>query len=176
MKETKNPSDLLAVDESYMKLAIQQAQNAVLHQDVPVGAVLVNHANGDILALTHNTKERDKNVTGHAEINAISEASLKLGDWRLSDCTLYVTLEPCPMCAGAIMAARIPRVVCAAKDPVAGAMGSIWSLHSHPTRREVPSVEYGCCEKEAEEMLKDFFAQKRHYGRIAEPKTGKVME
>ena len=161
MKKILPVSDFNDADQKYMSLAVDQAQEAPKHGDVPVGAVLINHVSGEIMALAHNTRERDKNVTGHAELNAICEATDKNGDWRLSDCTLYVTLEPCPMCAGAIMAARIPRVVCAAKDPVAGAMGSVWALHSHPVRREVPVVEYGCCAKEAEYILKDFFAKKR---------------
>lgn len=148
-------------DESYMLQAIHQAREAARHGDVPVGAVLVNPTSGEILAVSHNTRERDKNVAGHAELNVIQEASKIVKDWRLSDCTLYVTLEPCPMCAGAIMAARIPRVVCASKDPVAGAMGSVWSLHSHPVHKEIPDVTFGCCEKEATQMLKDFFADRR---------------
>ncbi len=161
MNEQISEPNVMMTDESYMLLAIRQAQEALQHGDVPVGAILINRISGEILAASHNTRERDKNVTGHAELNAIREASERIKDWRLSDCTLYVTLEPCPMCAGAIMAARIPRVVCASKDPVAGAMGSIWSLHSHPVCKEIPKVEFGCCEKKAEQILKDFFAEKR---------------
>ncbi len=173
MNKRPNILNLYEIDESYMLLAIDQAKEATQHADVPVGAVLVNHVSGDILALTHNTRERDKNVLGHAELNAIQKASEQTKDWRLSDCTLYVTLEPCPMCAGAIIAARIPRVVCAAKDPVAGAMGSVWALHSHPMKREAPEIEYGCCEKKATQLLKEFFEQKRCDDRKSGQKTGK---
>lgn len=161
MNEKIIETNSTVTDESYMLMAIRQAREATRHGDVPVGAVLVNSVSGEILASSHNTRERDKNVAGHAELNVMQEASEKIKDWRLSDCTLYVTLEPCPMCAGAIMAARIPRVVCASKDPVAGAMGSVWSLHSHPVSKDIPNVTFGCCEKEATQMLKDFFTERR---------------
>lgn len=161
MNEEIHETNTTVTDEAYMLMAIRQAREATRHGDVPVGAVLVNPVSGEILAASHNTRERDKNVTGHAELNVIQEASEKIKDWRLSDCTLYVTLEPCPMCAGAIMAARIQRVVCASKDPMAGAMGSVWSLHSHPVSKDIPSVTFGCCEEEATQMLKNFFTERR---------------
>jgi tRNA(Arg) A34 adenosine deaminase TadA len=98
---------------------------------------------------------------GHAEINVIAEASSRLRGWRLSDCTLYVTLEPCSMCAGAILHARIPRVVFAAADPVAGAMGSVWALHKHPIENTHTKTECGCLEEECRDMLQCFFQNRR---------------
>ncbi len=144
-----------------MRLALEQAVQAASHEDVPVGAVLVCESTGDMLAVGHNTREAQGCTLGHAEINVIQAACQKKGHWRLDDCTLYVTLEPCPMCAGAILAARIPRVVCGAKDPVAGAMGSIWALHTHPTGSHTADVSFGCLENESKELLKDFFQSKR---------------
>ena len=150
------------LDEFYMNEALRQAQASLETDDVPVGAVMV--CDGEIIATGCNTREGDATALGHAEISAIKEACDRLGGWRLERCTLYVTLEPCPMCAGAIMAARIPRVVYGAKDTVAGAMGSVWSLHSHPTRDEHVRVENGCLENECREVLQAFFREKRAKG------------
>lgn len=148
-------------DVSYMKLALSEAQIAIEHGDVPVGAVLVNDRTGEVIAACHNTREKEGSALGHAEISAVKAACEALGTWRLSNCTLYVTLEPCPMCAGAIMAARIPRVVCGAKDAVAGAMGSVWSLHTHPIEHSHTRVEFGCMTEEARDLLQAFFKDKR---------------
>ncbi len=148
-------------DQRYMTQALSEATAAMAHDDVPVGAVLVNQKTGEILAACHNTKERDGMVTGHAELLAIQQANAMQKTWRLSDCTLYVTLEPCPMCAGAIIAARIPRVVYGAKDAVAGAMGSVWALHEHPSQNVTISVESGLMEDDAKKMLREFFKKKR---------------
>ncbi len=148
-------------DISLMTLALEEAEKATLHQDVPVGAVVFHEPTGKILAIGHNTKEVNTTAIGHAEINVIREACSKLESWRLSECTLYVTLEPCPMCTGAILASRIPRVVCGAKDPVAGAMGSVWALHEHPTATQHTQIEYGCMENESKAILQKFFREKR---------------
>ena len=121
-----------AQDARYMQEALTEARLAAEHGDVPVGAVVVHTATGKIIARGHNTREQEGSALGHAEVSAIDTACRAVGDWRLSDYTLYVTLEPCPMCAGAILASRIHTVVCGAKDPVAGAMGSVWALHRHP--------------------------------------------
>jgi tRNA(adenine34) deaminase len=94
-------------------------------------------------------------------MNAISDACAVLGSWRLEDCTLYVTLEPCPMCAGAILHARIPRIVCGAMDPAAGAMGSVWSLHRHPVESKHTRLETGCLEEECRHILQEFFKSRR---------------
>ena len=148
-------------DMSMMQKALDEAEIARIHGDVPVGAVMVNTQTGEIISTGHNTREQEGNTLGHAEVNAVRLACEKLGSWRLSDCTLYVTLEPCPMCAGALLAARIPRIVYGAKDAVAGAMGSVWSLHTHPIPQSHVTVESGCMEREAGDMLKEFFKNKR---------------
>ena len=148
-------------DHQYMHIAMEQAQIAISHQDVPVGAVLVDHTTGEIVAVGRNNREMSGVVTGHAEINAIQEANEKRGSWRLSDCTLYVTLEPCPMCTGAILASRIPLVICAAKDPVAGAMGSVWALQQNPTQPTPTKIIFGCMENESKTMLRAFFEDRR---------------
>ncbi len=147
-------------DADYMQLALDEAGAAALVGDVPVGAVLVDDSTGEIVAKGRNTREYLQTATGHAEINAITDACAARGSWRLSSCTLYVTLEPCPMCAGAILHARIKRVVCATTDPVAGAMGSVWSVHEHPMHAHT-CVEYGCKETEAKKLLQDFFRERR---------------
>lgn len=150
-----------SVDLSMMEMALSEAEKATSHHDVPVGAVILENSTGKILAVAHNTREQEGSALGHAEVSAIQQACQKTGTWRLSDCTLYVTLEPCPMCAGAIIAARIPRVVCGAKDAVAGALGSVWSLHTHPIQNTHTTVEFGCMEHSAQVQLKSFFQRKR---------------
>ena len=149
------------IDESYMRIALKEAHRAAEDGDVPVGAILVQNATGEILARGRNTREVMKTALGHAEINVISDACAALGNWRLEDCTLYVTLEPCPMCAGAILHARIPRIVCGAMDPIAGAMGSIWALHRHPIENKHVKLESGCVEEECKALLQDFFKNRR---------------
>lgn len=148
-------------DISYMRIALEEARMAATEGDVPVGAVLVETTTGAILARCRNTREIAHTALGHAEINAISDGCAVLGGWRLSECTLYVTLEPCPMCAGAILHARIPRIVFGALDPVAGAMGSVWALHKHPVENKHTKVEFGCLEEECREVLQDFFRKQR---------------
>ena len=148
-------------DESFMRIALKEAYKAAEDGDVPVGAILVQNATGEILAQGRNTREVMKTALGHAEINVISDACAALGNWRLEDCTLYVTLEPCPMCAGAILHARIPRIVCGAMDPVAGAMGSIWAIHRHPIENKHVKLESGCLEEECKALLQDFFKNRR---------------
>lgn len=146
--------DLACMDEALAEAALAAAAG-----DVPVGAVIVR--GGEIIARGHNTREAGRTAIGHAEINAISDACASLGSWRLSDCTLYVTLEPCPMCAGAILGGRIGRVVCGTRDPAAGAMGSVWALHRHPVQMSQVTVEYGCREQACRQLLQDFFRAKR---------------
>lgn len=148
-------------DDFYMRVALDEANLAADKGDVPVGAVLVSNDTGEIVSRGHNTREYQQTALGHAEINAIADACAERGNWRLSDCTLYVTLEPCPMCAGAILHARIPRVVFGAKDSVAGAMGSVWAIHRHPVESRHTSVEYGCLDRECGEVLQEFFRQQR---------------
>ena len=149
------------VDEAFMRMALEEAHRAAEDGDVPVGAILVQNATGEIFARGRNTREVMQTALGHAEINVISAACAALGNWRLEDCTLYVTLEPCPMCAGAILHARIPRIVCGAMDPVAGAMGSIWAIHRHPIENKHVKLESGCLEEECRSILQDFFKNRR---------------
>ena len=148
-------------DEAFMSLALEEARRAAEEGDVPVGAVLIRNATHEILSTGRNTREVMQTALGHAEINAIHDACKALGAWRLEDCTLYVTLEPCPMCAGAILHARIPRIVCGAMDPVAGAMGSVWAIHRHPIESKHTSLEVGCLEEACRTILQDFFKSRR---------------
>ncbi len=148
-------------DDAMMRVALEEARRAAEDGDVPVGAVLIYNATGEILAKGRNTREVMGTALGHAEINAIAEGCAVLGGWRLEDCILYVTLEPCPMCGGAILHARIPRVVCGAADPVAGAMGSVWALHRHPVESKHTKVEIGCLEEDCKEILQSFFRDRR---------------
>jgi len=142
-----------------MNAALAEAERAAARGEVPVGAVI--ERGGVIVARAHNDRERSWDPTGHAELVAIQRAAVALGRWRLGDCTLHVTLEPCPMCAGAIIAARIPRVVFGARDPKAGALVSLFNLGDDPRlnhRFEVcPDVEAERCGA----LLKDFFRPRR---------------
>ena len=147
-------------DIAMMKEAIAEAHLAGEAGDVPVGAILTD-ANGHIIARGRNTREVMRTALGHAELTAISDACAVLGGWRLSGCTLYVTLEPCPMCAGALMHARVSRIVCGAADPVAGAMGSVWALHRHPITNTHTMVEMGCLETECRDLMQRFFRNRR---------------
>lgn len=145
-------------DEKWMRAALSEAQKAADEGETPVGAVLV--AGGELIAAGHNAREAKHDVTSHAEMEAIREAASKKGDWRLSDMTLYVTLEPCPMCAGAILAARIPRVVYGAKDATAGAMGSVLNLPRYPLGAR-PEVVSGVLADESRALLQTFFRSRR---------------
>lgn len=141
-----------------MEAALKEAQLAAEEGEVPIGALLMH---GDtLLAAAHNRREQKDDVTSHAEIEVLRAAGKQHGDWRLSDCTLYVTLEPCPMCAGAILAARVGRVVFGAKDPTMGAMGSVLNLPRFPLGAK-PVVEGGVLECECRELLQEFFRKKR---------------
>ena len=148
-------------DILYMRKAIEEAQIAAEHGDVPVGAILVADDDGRILASGHNTRELLQTALGHAELNVLESACAALGTRRLPPCTLYVTLEPCPMCAGAILSARIPRVVVGTKDAVAGAMGSVWALQRNPAPWGTCDVLYGCREESCRSLLQTFFQKHR---------------
>ncbi len=149
------------MDESRMLRALDQAHAAMEMGEIPVGALLVD-GNGNVIAETHNRTECDKTPLAHAEMLAIAEGCRKAGDWRLRDCTLYVTLEPCPMCMGAILHARIERVVYGADDPRAGAAGSVIDLAAYPLESS-PVVEGGLLADEARSLLQAFFKNKRKY-------------
>ena len=145
-------------DEIFMRRALELAKGAAELGEVPVGAVIVK--DGEIIAEDFNRRELDKNAAAHAELLAINKACERLGGWRLTGCTLYVTLEPCPMCAGAIVNSRISRVVFAAKDPRAGAFGSVLNLNFYPLNHK-PKLESGLCGIEASAQLRDFFSSLR---------------
>lgn len=145
-------------DQVFMEAALALAKEAMAEGEVPVGCVIVR--NGQIVGRGRNRRETGKTALGHAEIAAISEACEALGGWRLWDCTMYVTLEPCPMCAGAIINARIPRVVCGAKDTKSGACGSICDLFGMEFNHH-PTIEYGVLEAESAALLQQFFADLR---------------
>ncbi len=147
-----------ALDDGYMNAALALARLAASWGEVPVGCVIVRK--GKILAADCNGREARRDATYHAELAAISAACRALGGWRLTDCTLYVTLEPCPMCAGAIWNARIPRVVVGAKDARAGAMGSLLNLAAYPLHPK-PTVLFGMRERECAAVLREFFEKKR---------------
>ena len=147
--------------ERAMRVALERAKfGATASGDVPVGAVILNKA-GEIVALGNNQRELLKDPLGHAEIVVIKAAARSIGSWRLDECTLVVTLEPCVMCAGAIMAARIPRVVFGAWDEKAGAAGSVWDLLRDPRSLNKVEVITGVLESECSEVLTQFFADKR---------------
>ena len=142
-----------------MHLALREAERAVEHDDVPIGAVVVH--GGEVVAATRNERELRGDPTAHAEILALREASKRLGGWRLLDTALYVTLEPCAMCAGAIVLGRVPRVVYAADDPKAGAAGSVLDVLAEPRLNHRPVVTGGLLADEAAALLRAFFASRR---------------
>lgn len=146
------------MDRRYMQKAIALAKEAGEAGEVPVGAVIVK--NGKIVATGRNTREEAQNALGHAEMAAITQACERLSSWRLDDCELYVTLEPCPMCAGAILNARIPTVVFGAFDPAAGSMESVVDLTTLPYGFR-PEVYKGICEEECKDVLQRFFRHLR---------------
>lgn len=148
----------ISADRRFMLAALGEARMAATEGEVPVGAVLVR--DGEILAAAHNRRESERNALRHAELMVIEEGCGRLGGWRLSDCTLYVTLEPCPMCAGAIINSRIGRVVYAARDARAGALGSVIDLSDYPFNHK-PSVTSGLMAESSAELLREFFAAKR---------------
>ena len=146
------------MDAQFMEEALRLAAQAAADGEVPVGAVVVR---GDtIVGRGRNRREKNKNALAHAEIEAIDEACRTLGGWRLWDCTLYVTLEPCPMCAGAILNARLRRVVFGAIDPKAGSLQSVQRMFDLPYNHQ-PQIEGGCMQEECAAALRDFFAQMR---------------
>lgn len=145
----------LTPDENFMKEAVKEAKKAAALGEVPIGCVIVHE--GAIIARGYNRRKTDKSTLSHAEINAIAKASKKLGDWRLEECTLYVTLEPCQMCAGAIVQARIPKVVQACRNVKAGCGGTIINLLNMPAFNHQVEIEEGVLEEECSKMLTDFF-------------------
>ena len=146
-------------DHYYMELALEEARLAYQEDEVPIGAVIVR--NGEVLARDHNRKERDQNAMHHAEVMVIQEAVRKLGTWHLEDCDLYVTLEPCLMCTGALINSRIRRIVFAARDPKGGAILSSLLLSEVRNLNHHPEIVEGICKDESSRLLKDYFKEKR---------------
>lgn len=143
-------------DEKFMKQALLQAKKAKELGEVPIGCVIVQ--DGKVIGRGYNRRNTDKSTLSHAEITAIRKASKKLNDWRLEECTLYVTLEPCQMCAGAIVQARVKAVVIGAMNPKAGCAGSILNLFTMKQFNHQVQTTYGVCEAECSQILKQFFA------------------
>lgn len=149
------------MDEKFMREAIRQAKKAYKLREVPIGCVIVYE--GKIIARGYNRRNTDKNTLSHAEMNAIRKASRKLGDWRLEGCTLYVTLEPCQMCAGAIIQARVSRVVIGSMNPKAGCGGSVLNLLEMDQFNHQAEVTRGVLEEECSQMLSGFFKELREW-------------
>lgn len=142
-----------------MRLAIREAERALEHDDVPIGAVVVH--DGEVIGAGHNERELREDPTAHAEVLALREAARTLGSWRVLESVLYVTLEPCAMCAGAIVLARVPRVVYGTEDPKAGAAGSVIDVLDEPRFNHRPDVAGGLLREECAALLRAFFAARR---------------
>jgi tRNA(adenine34) deaminase len=148
------------VHARWMEVALTEAAVASDHDDVPIGAVLVG-SGGEELARAHNRRVVDADPTAHAEVLALRDGAAALGSWRLDGCTLYVTLEPCAMCAGALVLARVTRLVYGADDPKAGAVGSLWDLPRDPRLNHAVEVVRGVEAERCGDLLRDFFAERR---------------
>jgi len=142
-----------------MRLALREADRALEHDDVPIGSVVVQE--GEVIGAGHNERELRADPTAHAELIALREAAARLGSWRVLEAVMYVTLEPCAMCAGAIVLARLPRLVFGARDPKAGAGGSVLNLFDVPQLNHRPQVESGLLAEESADLLRTFFASRR---------------
>lgn len=164
MPQTLQTDDTLQkTDETFMREAIRQAKKAYALREVPIGCVIVYE--GKIIARGYNRRNTDKNTTSHAEINAIRKASKKLGDWRLEGCTIYITLEPCQMCAGAIVQSRITRVVIGSMNPKAGCGGSVLNLLEMEQFNHQCEVTRGVLQPQCSDMLSGFFRELREWKR-----------
>ena len=150
---------MCSIDEKYMGIALKLAQKAALEDEVPVGAILVEE--GKIIARAYNKREQKNDPTMHAEIIAIRKACQKKKSWRLENCTLYVTIEPCAMCGGTILWSRIKKVVYGAKDPKGGALGSSFNLFEQPNLNHHPEIVGGVLEEQCANEMKTFFQKKR---------------
>src|SRR5437588_1175889 len=146
-------------DEYFMHLALREAERALEHDDVPIGAVVVKE--GEVIGAAHNERELRTDPTAHAELIALREAAHAVGSWRVLESVMYVTLEPCAMCAGAIVLARVPRLVFGAEDPKAGAAGSVLNVLDVPQLNHRPQVESGLLADECSELLRMFFGSRR---------------
>jgi tRNA(adenine34) deaminase len=154
-----DPQDRSQIDQHFMMLALAEAAAAAVEDEVPIGAVIVHE--GQVLAAAHNQREQLRDPTAHAEMIAITQAATALDSWRLENCTLYVTLEPCPMCAGAIAQSRVKRVVYGADDPKAGAVKTLYQLLEDTRLNHRAEVTAGVLAEECGRVLSEFFQQKR---------------
>ena len=148
-------------DKKYMQLALDEACKAAELGEIPIGAVLVENVSGEVVAAAHNMRETWQDATAHAEVIVIRDACAKLRRWRLSGCTLYVTVEPCPMCSGAIVNSRVDRVVYGCPDAKAGGAESIFNIITNPNLNHCAEVVSGVCEEECAQVMKDFFKRRR---------------
>lgn len=148
----------MTIDEKFMNEALKEAKKAVLEDEVPIGAVVV--LDGKVIARAHNNRERTQNAVNHAEVLAIQKACKKLSSWRLDGVTLYVTIEPCPMCMGAIINARVPRLVYGARDKKAGCCGTLYDLNEGKFNH-VTSITQGVLEEECGGIIRRYFEEKR---------------
>jgi tRNA(adenine34) deaminase len=146
-------------DEYFMRLALREAERSTEHGDVPVGCVIAHE--GELIAAAANERELRQDPTAHCEVLALREAAKRIGSWRLNGVSLYVTLEPCAMCAGAIVLARVPRVIYGADDPKAGAAGSVIDVLAEPRFNHRPNVSGGLLAAESSDLLRRFFAERR---------------
>lgn len=160
-------------DEQYMKDAYRQAKKAYALGEVPIGCVIVYK--GKVIGRGYNRRNTDKNTLAHAELTAMKRASKVIGDWRLEECTMYVTLEPCQMCAGAIVQARIPRVVMACMNPKAGCAGSILNILNMPEFNHQVETVRGVMEEECAALLKTFFKELRIRNKLEKEEKGKMI-
>ena len=161
-------------DVKYMREAIRQAKKAKALGEVPIGCVI--EYRGKIIGRGYNRRKTDKNTLSHAELNAISKASKVMGDWRLEECTMYVTLEPCQMCSGAIVQARIPKVVIGCMNPKAGCAGSILNIFDVPEFNHQVETEKGMLEEECSALLTDFFKELRERNRAEKMKKALISD
>ena len=146
-------------DDYFMRLALKEAERALEHEDVPIGAVVVR--DGEVIAARHNEREKTNDPTAHAEVLVLRDAAQMIGSWRLSDCTLYVTVEPCVMCAGALINARIGRLVYGTADLKAGATASLYNVCADPRLNHNPPVTHGILADDAATLLAEFFRSRR---------------
>ena len=167
-------SEDITTDEYYMNLALEEAKKAYALNEVPIGALLVK--DGNIISHHHNRRELDHDATAHAEILVIREACDLLNRWRLTGCTLYVTIEPCPMCAGAIINSRISRVVYGSSDYKGGAVESLFNVLSHPGLNHEPIVRAGVLQEQCSNLMKDFFKERRKTRRSTQEAEGSALE
>lgn len=168
-EKTDSVEEQKKADEKYMREALRQAKKAYKLEETPIGCVIVH--DGKIIGRGYNRRNTDKSPLAHAEISAIRKASRKLGDWRLEECTLYVTLEPCQMCAGAIVQSRVPRVVVGCMNPKAGCAGSILNLLDVKAFNHQAELETGVLEEECSQLMKGFFRELREKKKMLKKST-----